>query len=400
MNSNEALLHELDQRLIQQGLSQNEVDHLRGLIKAVVQAADEQNLPSLLDRLMDTLSKHGRLLAIIEQQAAELDALKRIALNLTSSLDLQVVLESVVKEALRLVPDAEDAHIYLYQDGKITFGASLFIDGRKNLQFSEPRPDGLTWTVARTGKVLVVEDMSDHPLFKNAASTWHGSIVGVPICTQEMVLGVMNLARSKKGKFDEAELRLLSLLADQAAIAIINAHLHQLATLQAYSDILTKLPNRRALDERLDQALHRSRIHQSVFCVMMMDLDGFKQVNDTYGHDVGDRVLQQLADLLLHTVRSSDFLARYGGDEMTLVLPETGIKQALLVAQKISKKLSETDLVLSENKTIRLGISGGIACYPSDGQTASALLRAADEVLYRAKRRGENCFVCASTDHA
>jgi diguanylate cyclase (GGDEF)-like protein len=396
------LLNNVREHLEQEGLPPETIEHLQGLLNAVMTAitSKEPQNQSMLARLVDAFSHNGNLLAIIQQQAAELDAIKRIALNLTSSLELQVVLESVVKEAMRLVYGAEDAHIYLYQDGKINFGASLSADGRKNEQFAEPRPGGLTYKVAQTGEVVAVENMRSHPLFDDAPKEWEGSIVGVPIRMGSRVLGVMNLARAHPGEFSDSEYRLLSLLADQASIAIINARLHQAVSRQAHSDTLTGLPNRRALDERLDSEVKRVGCSGGVFCIIMMDLDGFKQINDTYGHDVGDNVLRQVADALQRTLRGNDFLARYGGDEMTLVLSETNAEQAQVVVQKIMGKMEKLEIQLPQGKTTRLGISGGIAVCPLHGQTSAALLRAADEALYQAKRGGGGRFLFAPETHA
>jgi putative methionine-R-sulfoxide reductase with GAF domain len=224
---------------------------------------------------------------LIQRQAAELDGLKRIIVNLTSSLELQAVLDGVVKEAMQLVKDAQDAHIYLFHEEKLVFGASLKIDGERNIQYAEPRLDGLTGTVAREKKVIIVEDMTYHPLYKDAPKTGSGSIIGIPLKMGSCVIGVMNLARTSRGEFNQSEIRLLTLLADQAAIAIINARLHAAVSHQARSDILTKLPNRRALDERLDKAIAQSIDSGNPFSAVMMDLDGFKMINDTYGHEVG-----------------------------------------------------------------------------------------------------------------
>ena len=113
-----------------------------------------------------------------------------------------------------------DAHIYLNQEDKIVFGASLMKDGEKNVQYAEPRPDGLTAMVAREKKTIIVEDMSNHPLYKDTPNAWQGSIIGLPLRMGNRVVGVMNLARSKAGEFNQAEIRLLTLLSDQAAIAV------------------------------------------------------------------------------------------------------------------------------------------------------------------------------------
>ncbi|MBE3118532.1 MAG: GGDEF domain-containing protein, partial [Candidatus Atribacteria bacterium] len=350
--------------------------------------------------LMDVLADKGNLLMLIQRQAAELDALKRITMNLTSSLDLQAVLDGVVKEAMQLVKDAQDAHIYLFQEEKLVFGASLKNDGEKNVQFPEPRPDGLTGTVAREKKTIIVEDMTNHPLYKGVPKTWRGSIIGIPLKMDSRVVGVMNLARTSAGEFSQSEIHLLTLLADHAAIAIINAHLHAAVGHQARSDVLTKLPNRRALDERLDKAIAQSIYSGNPFSAVMMDLDGFKIINDTYGHEIGDEVLRQVATSMEKSLRSTDFLARYGGDEWTLVLTETNLTQAQVVIQKIQNGLRNNPIHLPDGKITYIGISGGVALYPLHADTAPGLIRAADEALYRAKKSSQGQFLVAHNGDA
>src|SRR6266498_5374768 len=205
-----------------------------------------------------TLIDNQALLAMLRQQTDELDALKKLSINLTSSLDLPDVLDAVVTEAMRLIENARDVNIFLYKSHKLSFGAALDSDGTRNKPWSKPRSNGLTYTVAREGEMIIVEDMQDHPLFQNVPSNWSGSIIGIPLKVGTTVVGVMNLSRSIVGGFSPSELRLLSLLSDQAAVAISNASLHQMISRQAYSDTLTGLPSR-ALDERLEEEVSSAR---------------------------------------------------------------------------------------------------------------------------------------------
>jgi diguanylate cyclase (GGDEF)-like protein len=346
-------------------------------------------------KLLANITNHRNLVAIIQQQAAELDALKRITVNLTSSLQMQVILDVIVSEAMHLTKDARDAHIFLYQDGKLRFGASLDSEGKRNAIYSMPRPNGLTYTVAHTRQAVIVEDLRKHPLYTNSPSDWAGSIIGIPLMISESVVGVMNMARWSIGGFIPSELRMLGLLADQAALAINNAHLHQAMANQAMSDSLTGLPNRRALDARLENDVQRAVRYKHKFAVLMIDLDGFKAINDTYGHGVGDEVLHQFAQFLAESQRSSDFLARYGGDELVMILPETDIEAAKLVADHLRERMSRFEISLPDGSKRNLSITGGIAIYPTHAQSASDLLRAADEALYRAKRKARGIFMTA-----
>ena len=394
MKSQPEVLREARQRLELSNLPADEQGRILDMIASLISSMDNATIQdsNFLTLLIETFADHGNLLMIIERQAAELDALKRITFNLTSNLDLKSVLDTVVSEALHLVKDAHEAHIYLYDKDRLIFGASLDKNGVKDRQMSIPRPNGLTRTVADQKQMVIVEDMSTHPLFVTAPRPRTGSIIGIPLLMEGEVVGVMNLVRSHPGQFNLSEIRLLTLLADQAALAIKNASLHQVVSEQARRDVLTGLPNRRALDERLDEAIHQSRNSGHPFSVVMLDLDGFKDVNDTYGHETGDGVLRQVAACLVKNLRSTDFLARYGGDEMTLVLPDTDLPQAGFVCQKLQNFLRSLTIRYPDGKTDTIGVSGGIALFPKHADSAPTLLRAADEALYHAKKHARGTF--------
>lgn len=402
MKSKQTLPSSVRRELEKRDLSEAEREYLSellGIMGGVLESFDCVSRREVLyNRLLNRLLEDSRLLNFFRQPTAELDALKRISFNLTSSLDLSVVLKGVVSEAMRLVKKAANANIFLYSEGRLRFGAALDASGSHELQFAEPRPNGLTYTVARQKQMILVEDMRTHPLFRDAPPEWRGSIVGLPLMMGSRVVGVMNLARTITGPFSSSDIRLLTLLADQAAIAIVNARLHQAVSQQARQDTLTGLPNRRGLDERLEAEILQTSRLGGVFSVMMLDVDGFKQVNDTWGHEAGDEILRQVAGALVGMIRSSDCLARYGGDEMTLLLPGTDLAQAQVVAHKIQERMQTLHLSLPGGQTVTLGLSGGIALYPRHGETAASLLRAADEALYRAKRAGRGCFVVAADD--
>jgi diguanylate cyclase (GGDEF)-like protein len=354
--------------------------------------SDDRSDPAGLAR---NLIDNRALLAMLKQQTEELNALKKLSINLTSSLDLLDVLDALVSEAMQLIHNAQDVHIFLYRNGKLTFGAALDINGNKNATWANPRSNGLTYTVARNSKTIIVEDMQAHSLYATAPKEWSGSIIGIPLKVGDSVVGVMNLARSTVGGFSASELRILSLLSDQAAVAISNANLHQMISRQAYSDTLTGLPNRRALDERLEQELQSARRNNYSFAVVMMDLDGFKSVNDNYGHSTGDEVLRLVFSQMARGVRNTDFLARYGGDELTLILTQSDMHSVRIVTDKIIEGMKKFKFTLPDKKKLKLGISGGIAIFPVHARNGSDLLRAADAALYQAKKHNRGTFQIA-----
>lgn len=377
-----------------------EKEEVLKLLQALIEVTEA--LPPTQDAAVRSLtqeivSKHS-LLALVKQQADELDALKRLGLNIASSLDQQTVLDSVMTEAMKLVKNARAAHIFLYVNGKLEFGASLTDEDIRNRPLALPRTKGLTYETARKGEQLVVEDMSRHPLYNDEATRWRGSIIGIPLKFNNSIVGVMNLSRSTVGGFSRSEIRLLGLLADQAAVAISNAGQHRRVTEQANTDSITGLPNRRALDEKLQEEVRYARRMKTQFAVVMMDLDGFKSVNDTYGHAAGDEILHSTFNYLAKNMRSNDFLARYGGDELTLIMRNSGVDAAASVTNKIIELMgaytfpSDND----RNYKLKLGVTAGIAVYPLHAVNAGDLLRAADAALYQAKKRHRGYFVVAS----
>ena len=391
------ILAEARNILESEGGSHSEKESLGKLLDILTTAA-EKIIPgdaNAVQGIARELIDHQALLAMLKQQTDELDTLKKLSIHLTSSLDLPDVLDAVVSEAVRLIENARDVNMFLYRNHKLSFGAALDADGTRNKPWSKPRANGLTYTVARSGEMLIVENMQGHPLFQNVPALWTGSIIGIPLKVGNIVVGVMNLSRSTVGGFSSSELRLLSLLSDQAAVAISNASLHQMISRQAYSDTLTGLPNRRALDERLEAEVISARRNNYSFAVIMMDLDGFKAVNDTYGHTVGDDVLRLVFNEMARGVRTTDFLARYGGDELTLILSQTEALSAQIVSEKIVEGMKKIKFRLPDGQILQLGISGGIALYPVHGRGGPDLLRAADAALYHAKKFQRGTFEIA-----
>ena len=377
-----------------------ERDAVIKLIKVLVEASESSPYPREKDSQVKTftqeiISKHS-LMTLVRQQADELDALKSLSLNLTSSLDLQTVLDAVVTEAMRLVGNARAAHIFLYTHDSLEFGASMGADGLRNKLLAGPRADDLAYFVIKHGVQIIVEDISVHPIYRNIPNDWTGSIVGSPLKFKNSIVGVMSLSRSITGGFSNAELRLIGLLADQAAVAVYNASLHKQVTDLANTDSVTGLPNRRALDERLQDEMNYAKKMKSMFSVVMMDLDGFKGVNDAYGHVVGDEVLRSLFNYLAANMRTTDFLARYGGDELTLVIRDAGPEAAETVALKIFDLMKAYEFPYPGSTKIQLGISAGIAVYPLHSRSAGDLLRAADMALYQSKKHNRGRFTVAN----
>lgn len=187
-------------------------------------SGDDQGLLDLLATQAAVALENARLIESERRHSAELEALREASLRMTSNLELNAVLESILEHALKLI-SAWDAHIFLYDGETLQFASALWAGDIQGSPFSEPRENGLTYTVARTGERLVVEDASTAPIFRDA--DWEGAIVGIPLRSKDRVLGVMNVAYQSPHRFTGEELRILDLLADQAAVVLENARLFE-----------------------------------------------------------------------------------------------------------------------------------------------------------------------------
>jgi len=211
------------------------------------------------------------------------------------------------------------------------------------------------------------------------------------------MLGSLAIARGET-PFDGAERELFAYLAAQASVSLDNAGLHEATREQAVTDPLTGLYNRRYFDAALDGEIGRSRRFGGDVGLVMLDLDGFKPVNDEHGHAEGDRVLSEVAALLRTLTRDVDQLARYGGDEIAVILPETDLDGAELLAERVREGVEGLNLrPPGAGAPLPVTASIGIAALPESAKDRRALLRAADGALYRAKRGGGNRVVRADS---
>ncbi|RLD04479.1 MAG: hypothetical protein DRI65_10605 [Chloroflexota bacterium] len=338
----------------------------------------------------------------LNQRLSELLLIRKASLHLTMNLSLDSVLESILESAMELVT-ADDTHVFLYEHGVLSFASALFNGHQQRKPFMNPRPEGITYKVAKEGEKIVVNSMMNHPLFEDLS--WEGSIVGLPLKIGNTVLGVMNVALKRAHEFTKNEIRTLEFLAEQASIAIQNAKLYEQAQQEivdrkkaeeaikymAHHDALTGLPNRRLFNERITLEISRSQRNNQKIGVMLFDLDHLKNVNDSFGHSVGDLLLQSVGQRLVGLLRKSDTVARMGGDEFLLILPEMKQHQdAVLTAERILSALS-TPFLLDGNQ-INITTSIGIVFFPDDGTEVDDLIKKADIAMYKAKEKGGNIY--------
>ena len=251
--------------------------------------------------------------------------------------------------------------------------------------------EGIAGRVYMTAKPLVVNNIKEDDVFIDSERSFVSSIACIPMIVYNEVIGVINVTNKRHGKdFTEEDVEMLKAVADQAAVAINKAQLWDMAV----TDSLTGLYVRRYFMVKLQEELHRAERYNNILSIVMADLDRFKKVNDTYGHDVGDRVLKAIGKFLQQNIRDVDVVGRYGGEEFVLMIPEAAKDAAYSLSERLRKNLSE---VKFENLP-PITISLGIATYPQDGKDAEDLIRKADAAMYAAKRAGRNQVIKYTRD--
>jgi diguanylate cyclase (GGDEF)-like protein len=220
-------------------------------------------------------------------------------------------------------------------------------------------------------------------------------VIEVPLEVSQGRSAVMRLYSSTTVGFGPAAKDAAAWIAAQALIALENARLHGQVQRQAVTDELTGLANRRRFLAQLDAEVTRSRRNGSPLGIILADLDDFKRVNDTYGHEVGDEALRNFAAILQGTVRDVDLPVRLGGEEFAVLVPDTDLEGAALLAERIRHELEASRPEHPDGEPFRLTASFGVSCFPS-AATAEDLLSDADRRLYEAKHRGKNVVIASS----
>jgi diguanylate cyclase (GGDEF)-like protein len=232
-----------------------------------------------------------------------------------------------------------------------------------------------------------------------------GSWVGAPLIAHGRLFGFLSLEKTQTGYYTAKHAARLEILAGHVAIALMNALTYGEMERASVTDFLTGAYNHRYFQQQLRRELDLAdRIGYPV-SLLMLDLDHFKTVNDTYGHLCGDRVLQVMASRLKLELRSTDHLARYGGEEYAVILPGTHLQAAREVGDRLRRAVTDHPFYIegaldedgrTHSYTIPLTVSIGAAAFPEHAQAPRELIAAADQALYRAKAAGRNCILMAS----
>ena len=307
-----------------------------------------------------------------------------MASAVNSSLALEEVLNVALTHAGRLMGAVAGA-MYLVRAGEPEMyrEASYNLTNRARGATRHIGEEPLKTTLDAPHPLIVQLDEKNAPGLEVGGHPKHALVV--PIQRSGQLMGAMELYLTEYRELSADQIDLLNGVASQAAIAIRHAQLFQAQEENALTDELTRLPNRRAFAQQFLQEMQRARRHHNWIGFLMIDLDHFKQVNDTYGHLVGDSVLAELATILTGGARESDVCARYGGEEFAMILHETNEAGALTLAERIRARVEAA----SFPEGLKLTVSIGIAA--TDEPTLfTQLIDRADQALYQAKQGGRN----------
>jgi diguanylate cyclase (GGDEF)-like protein len=256
--------------------------------------------------------------------------------------------------------------------------------------------EGLVGYASVEQRPIIIADLQKEPREANLPKpkAVRGGLI-VPIVSEGVTIGCVLFTSAIAGAYTFDQQRLVDRLIRLASVGIQNARLHSKTLELAETDSMTGLLTNRAYQERLDAEFRRSQSSRQSMALLIIDVDYFKHVNDTYGHPQGDELLRQLGEVIRQHARRDDICCRYGGDEFTIVMPQTIKAEAAMVAGRVRQAVEDKVFQL-DSATAKITISIGVAGYPQDTATKLALIKAADDALYAAKQSGRNNVKLAS----
>lgn len=323
----------------------------------------------------------------IKQANREVFTLYALAREFGSALNLKDTL-SLFSEKVREFVPFDTCLVYLLDETK-EFATAVHADGRHDAVLQGKRVkvgEGATGYVLKKNKPVENVDPSlDFAFTHIEFSREYIAMASIPLMADDKLLGAVSLYSSDLAQYQDEHLRLLETVSRIAADAISKALQHAETETYALTDPMTGLPNARSMQIHFDKEVKRATRSDSTFQVLVLDLDGFKAVNDTHGHKTGDKMLKEISKVIRGQLRDYDFLARYGGDEFVAIVPETQSEDVLELCRRIEESVNAFELPVGDGQITRVGVSVGAASYPTNGETFDQIIIAADKAMYMTK---------------
>ncbi len=342
------------------------------------------------------LKKQNEMLG---QSLSHLDHL--IYLQKSISLMSLADISKVLADKLPYILSIRYFSLFLFDKSKkaLNLASHNHPDLKKKLVLREKDSEIMSAAIAR-GSYILESDYAQSSFFQGATNSLfdYNFFITIPLMIENEIIGVLNLNDNEKGYLNVTDLDFFLNVSEFISLSISNAQSFEKAERLSITDGLTGLTNRQQLELSLQNEIHRSRRYRSPLSLVMMDVDYFKGVNDTFGHQEGDDVLTGIASIIKSLCRSQDIAARYGGEEFVLILPETNGPGAWTIVERVREKV-ENHRFNHEGKTHSVTISCGIAEFSNEGnQDYTDLIRVADAALYQAKESGRNRTIMGGED--
>lgn len=372
--------------------SENEMEFLRLLSGQAAVAFESATLYEKMEKTSKELDRQMFNLSILFNVGKAMNFINDLTKLLKLILDKAIEVTHCEKGSLMLLDEATNELVVRVVRGLDPVTEEKIASGE--IQTTRIKSgEGVAGKVLQTGKPMMLDEAALSKEFKYSGTSRVNSILCLPLILNGVVIGVVNMTNKKEGKkFTQADVELMTTLADQAAVAINNAQLYELAV----TDGLTKLFIHRYFQQKLQSEIRRSDRYNHKTSVIITDIDHFKKFNDTYGHQIGDFVLAEVARLMKKSVREIDICCRYGGEEFSVILPETDEKGAYALAERVRQAIEQHEFKDPKGQVHKVTISVGVSTYPENAKERALLIKAADQALYQSKEGGRNRTTSAS----
>lgn len=323
----------------------------------------------------------------IKRANREVFTLYEMARDFGSSLNLEETLSLFTEKIGEFVP-FDTCLVYLLDESE-EFATAVYVEGRNEEVLKGKKVivgEGATGYVLKKCKpVENVDPSMDFVLSHAEICEDYVAMACLPLLADEKVIGAISLYSCELAVYEEEHLRLLETISRIAADAISKSVRQAETESHALTDPMTGLPNARSLQMQFEKEMARAKRSGHKLQVLVLDLDGFKAVNDTFGHKVGDTMLKEIGGIIKNELRDYDFLARYGGDEFVALVPETDSADVIELCRRIETAVSEFTLAVNDVSNARVGVSVGSSSFPNHGENFDQLIVSADKAMYRAK---------------
>ncbi|WP_353893719.1 sensor domain-containing diguanylate cyclase [Proteinivorax hydrogeniformans] len=331
-----------------------------------------------------------RLYKKLDNIYARMKGLYTVAAEINGNLDVNKTLNSIGDVCLRIL-ELDSFYIFLARNNNELTAVYSRGEMDEYLKTEDVKlGQGITGKVAQSKKSIIVRDTSKDKRVFTIPGREKGAMMSVPLIRGGKAIGVMTAVKYQPFSLNDQDLQILEIIASQSAVALDNAKLYEQMQNLSQVDELTNTYNYRYFQKRLELEVQNSKDSKQPVSLMVIDLDNFKRINDTYGHEVGNKVLSELADILKGLIRQKDVLARYGGDEFVIIFSKTAKDVAEKVALRILATLTKHNFKCGDSYE-KITFSAGIADFPNDAEDSLDLMRKADRIMYTgSKEKGKS----------